>query len=146
MIVALSSAVQTRLKTLVTGLHQRVQLAVDLAAVFEKGAMPHQMPAAYVIWAGDRPKPNTGANYLNQEVTTVASVVLIGRSAGELVGTRSAEDLGVIGDTVIAALVGWQPDGMDAPLEYAGGNLIGIRQGAVFIDLKFSTRWNLRVV
>jgi hypothetical protein len=145
-IVALPLAVQARVKAEVPALHARVELAGDLAAVFEKNVLPHQLPAGFVLWSGDRPRPNTGATWVNQEVNSIASLVLVGRAAGELVGGKASADIGAIGDDAVKALVGWQPDGMDAPLEYAGGDLVGIRSGALFIQLKFATRWNLRAV
>jgi hypothetical protein len=137
----LTLLVADRLKDQVPTLRM-IQETADLAALVAAGALPAQMPAAFVVWAGDRPKANDMDNIVRQEVTSTISVVLVGRKAGEATGAAAAATISAIGDQVVAAIVGWQPD--DMPFEYAGGRLLGIQASAVFIQLDFAITWWLR--
>jgi hypothetical protein len=134
-----------RIKGQVADLNDRVAEAADLAELIEKRALPAQFPAAFVLWAGDRPKPDDMMNIVRQEVTETFSVVVVIKKAGDTTGTKGSAAIGrALRGDLISAMVGWQPSPNHDPCEYAGGRLLGLQAGAVFIQVDFLTRWWIR--
>jgi hypothetical protein len=146
MSVNVVNAVIERLKTQVPALHGRVQKAVDLAAMIDKGILPMQMPGAFVLWAGDRPSPNDMTGAVRQRVSETVSVVIVNRLAGDNTGAKASDGADEISDAAIAALVGWSASDELDPFEYQRGVLIGMQAGCVFVQIDVLTRRLLRVV
>lgn len=138
------NALIAKLKADVPALGGRVDTAVDLAELVEKNVLPKVFPAVYVLWSGDRPSPNKMANITVQDVAETASVVLVHKRFSDATGAKATEDVEPIVDAIIDSIVGYQIAPEIDPFEYQSGELIGLQLGAVFINLDFVTRRQLR--
>lgn len=108
-----------------------VQGAVELAAALEASALA--TPAAYVVPMGDRPQADEGmtGGALQLVVSTLA-IVLVVDNRRDATGAAAAADLEQLRVQVRRALLGWAPEGMDAPITAGRGQLIDLIDGRVW--------------
>lgn len=140
----LTDLVIARVKAAVPALQSRVAETADLAELIAKGQLPANTPALFVVWAGEKALPNDMDNAVRQVVIEQTSLILVTKNAGDKGGAKGAAEGRAIADDLISAMVGWQPSPNHDPCEYAGGRLLGLQAGAVFIELNFNTRGWLR--
>lgn len=107
--------------------------AIGLAAIETAPATP----AAYVFPIGDDAGPNRAGTGHSQPVTTTVGVLLILRAVGNAQGGRARDVVTVMRDAINRELAGWQPEGADAPIDYAGGVLVDVRPGEIWWLLRY---------
>lgn len=110
-----------RLKAQVTAL-KIVAGAADFAA-----AAPEvkQTPSAFVLELANRPTGNALATIaVSQENTVRFGVVIAVQNLRDPRGEKAHTDLRTLRESVMTALLGWQPDPDYDVVEYAGGQLL----------------------
>jgi phage gp37-like protein len=133
-LLALESALVERLKArLPAGVH--VLSAADLAGVAE-GSQP--TPAVHVVYQGYRvseSRPDGRAARIEQTWLVVVAVrnVRDARSGG-----AARADAGDLAESVIAAIMGWQPEGTSSPLKLTTAPRAGYAAGHIYMPLGFA--------
>lgn len=137
----IAASVIARLKAQASPPLAAVLGVMDLAAV-AKGARP-QPVTAYVFVAAERADPDErGYAGVLQRVTTEVSVIVAARNVagtGAAQGFAGLADLEAAKAAVKAALIGWQPDGADDLITYAGGDLLEAIDGHATYELRWRT-------
>jgi hypothetical protein len=132
-VTRLTAQVGTRLK----GVGKTSSL-IDALGKFTGG------PRAFVLPAARRPSPNdTGTQVVRQRVVETYTVLLAFSRRGELF-----DAMGETSDAVIAALLGWQPEGATGVFEYAGGGMlpVDLNEGVIFWGDNFAINSQLRSI
>ena len=129
-------AIVDRLKAQVTAL-KSVKGAAELAALDNRLTVE---PAAFVVWLSDRPRGDGGqvTGHTTQILTSTYSVVLAVRRYADPLGGAMADDIQPLRDAVLIALLGWAPSGCQ-PFRFAGGEMIGLRDGEVWAQDRWIT-------
>lgn len=131
----------TRLKTEVTEL-KRVAGSADLAQAADD---LKQIPAAFVIAASEKAGSSTTGTLVVSQYNTVRFTVAI--AAQNLRDTRGEQAQTVIlplRQAIMTALHGWQPDAEFDPIEFSGGNLIGLNNQVLWWQDSFTTAHLIR--
>ena len=106
-------------------------------------ALPGRLPAAYVVPAGLRAQPNRLNGKIDQRVSREFAVVIIvaGRRAG---AAAQADELQLLEDAVIKALLGWQPEGVSGPIELVSGQVLSVEGTAFTWALRCTAPYHIR--
>lgn len=131
----------TRLKTEVTAL-KRVAGSAGFADAVED---LKQTPAAFVIAGSERPtSSNTGTMMVSQNNTVRFSVAIAVQNLSDPRGDKAQAELRTIRMAIADALHGWQPDADFNPIEYGGGNLVGLNNQVLWWQDSFVTSHLIR--
>jgi len=109
-------------------------------------ALKHQLPAAFVLPLSDDPQPNRLDNGISQRVNRRFGVVLAVKNLRDASGAAALSDLVPLRSQLIDALLGWVPDGLTDPCEYAAGRLLELSQQVLWWQDDFLTAFYLRKV
>jgi hypothetical protein len=139
----LPDTIATYLKASVAAL-QKVSGAADFASagIDLKG----KLPVAYVLLLSDRAGSNQLINAVEQHVEVRFGVVLAVQNLRDAIGKNAHSDLDPIIQSVIAALLGWQPDTDHDPVLYSSGRLLQLADSVLWWQLEFTTAYYLRKV
>ncbi len=129
--------IEDRLRDQVTEL-RHVAGAAEFAAL-DKGPPRSLQPAAYVIALTDAAQASPTAIKVTQHVTERFGVVLALGNFRDPHGATATKQLEAVREKVRDALLGWQPAADRDEIEYAGGRIIGIRDGVVWWQSDFAT-------
>lgn len=113
-------AIIDRLNEQVPDFQGRVAGAAELAAAL---AGLVKTPGAFVLPAEEASSPNELISALSQKVEARFGVVLAIRNVADARGKAAAQDLDVIRQPVMDALLNWQPSTDYAPIEHGIGKL-----------------------
>ena len=134
-------AIAERLETL--SLLNLVAGAADFAAAAETA--PPAMPAAYVLQLQEAAGSNALSCAVAQTVTASFGIALAVTNVTDAKGAAAQADLKTVRAAVGPALLGWTPDGDTyAPLEYAGGALLGFKNGVLWWQDVYVTQFILK--
>ncbi|MDO9142102.1 MAG: hypothetical protein Q7U38_17415 [Methylobacter sp.] len=87
-----------------------------------------ETPGCYVF--RERNSANPGSTMpTRQQKTDVIAVVIASRNVRGGKGVDSSDDNEALCQAVEVALLGWEPNGVYSPLEYAGGALVSFKNG-----------------
>lgn len=92
-----------------------------------------RVPAAFVVALNDRPRNLQQGRTLfqtDQIIDRTYGIVMVDRRHADPLGGALAEDLEPVRAAVRDALLGWQPPSAKLGLLYAGGEVVGLREGA----------------
>ncbi|WP_127088329.1 phage tail terminator protein [Aquabacter cavernae] len=106
--------------------------AVEGRIAWDADDAPADLPGAIVVPIRDDATPDPETNTYRQRVDRAIGVIVIApahATTGD--GALVAGGLEVLRETVRMALIGWQPDGLDIPLLYAGGEPVPTAPGLV---------------
>lgn len=135
---------RARLAAAVTSL-KSVKGAAELAKVLEKNPPKNQQPAAFVAWLRDSAAPNSIATGGFRQQTTLRFGVYL--AIGDLTdprGQAASDRVEIVKDEVIAVYAGWEPTSVTGQVDYAGGRMIGLRDGVVWVQLDFQVTDHIR--
>lgn len=150
----LADQVRARLET-VEGLAGAVDGALHLAELVGKQALPQRPLSAFVIPAGlNGGGAESSENAFLQAVDETVAVVLVLRSANDATGARAMPGLDALVWSVILALAGWAPSGVDdaagidptGVFELKRGRTLSLSAGTVIYQLDFAIGQQLRVL
>lgn len=111
----------TRLKSQVPAL-KVVAGAADFAAAAPEARI---LPAAWVIELANRPQPNSLASMAVSQANEIRfGVILAVQNLRDATGEKAHTDMRTLRQSVMTALLGWEPDPDYDVLEYGGGRLI----------------------
>ena len=134
-----------RLKAEVPALYGQIFGAVEMAELIAKNALPQRLPAVFVLPLSEDAENNAiSTGLVRQPVTESFAAVLLQRRGNDVTGARAHDDLFAIKGAILAALIGWRPQGIADPILYRRAQLLGLQAGAVFIQLEFTARWYWR--
>lgn len=123
----------------------RVEGAAELADLIGRRILPQVTPHAYVVQLGMDADPNPYATGLiSQRITEHVGVILVYRHSGDRTGEHSRAAAETVMDAIVAAVVGWVPAAEADPFELRRVRLVGMREGALFVQGDFATRSYLR--
>lgn len=154
----LVDGVVTRLEERVPVLAQRTKGMLDLSEMMRQKALPAYTPAAFVGHNGiTGGAAEFSENAFLQAAEEAVSVVLVQRTAGDVIGSKGQGPLHVLVWDVIYALSGWSPADPDPDDEGDGTTPIGVlvlrrgrtnelRAGTVFYQLDFGLQQQIRVL
>ncbi len=135
------SAITTRLETL--SLLNLVAGAADFAAAAE--STPLATPAAYVLPLQEAASSNALSCAVAQTVTASFGIALALTNVADAKGVAALADLKTVRAAVGPALLGWTPDGdVYSPLEFAGGALLGFKNGVLWWQDVYVTQFILK--
>lgn len=115
---------------------QRVAVAVDFKP--DRGQVLLTVPAAAVMPGDDEAEPSSAQNVTVQAVRDRFVVVLIVATADAKRGDETADVLHHLRAEVWRALLGWTPGCSYEPIEYEGGELIGMDRSLTYYGMTFS--------
>lgn len=125
----MEQAVIGRLQAL-TSLRQ-VQGALELSAAIKAPSVA--TPGAFVVPLSDLPRADEGfTGCVQQQVHSTLSIVLVLDNKRDGTGGAASSDLERYRSEVRTALLGWAPEGMDAPFTAGPGQLIDLDNGRVW--------------
>lgn len=117
--------------------------AVDFAAAAE--AAPPATPAAYVLPLQEAASANQLSCAVAQTVTASFGIALAVSNVADAKGVAALADLKPVRRAVGPALLGWTPDGETySPLEYAGGALLGFKNGVLWWQDVYVTQFIIK--
>lgn len=139
------AATIARLAAEVAELGGRVEGAAELADLIARKILPTVTPHAYVVQLGLDADPNMFATgVVQQRITEHVGVILVYRHSGDRTGEHSRAGAEAVTDAIASALVGWVPEAEADPFELRRVRLVGMREGALFVQADFATRSYLR--
>lgn len=107
-----------------------VDFALTFDAIKERGIPA--FPALFVMPQAESATPNSLATGAHHQKTTWAwRAYLYVKSARQNLGEGSSDELGPLRDQLIDAWMGWQPEGADGTVEFAGGRVVGLSGGVL---------------
>ena len=131
-----------RIKSQVTVLANRVQLATSLEAITADGIKGY--PCAYLFTPAERADANALLNYISQRMEDTFGVLLIVRNVSDSRGDAAYAELDALRPLLRTALLGWTyADGV-RPIECVGGELLYAKDGLVIWNDKFKTDYYAR--
>ncbi len=119
---------------------RRIETAADLSRASERQQFGADL---YVIHMGDRPGPNQRINSHRQKVGVTIAVVQWSVNAGDATGGKAILQLEARRAQLLAALCNWQPNPVDDPLDFAGGEIVTFAPPGVLWSDRFSTSYQL---
>lgn len=140
----LTDEVTARLQAL--SVIDRVEDALQLQALVDKGQLPASGVSAFVVPLGFRGGTvrSASAPFVQDTEETVA-VVLAVRALTALDPAAKASLASLIG-AVIAAIAGWQPAGQPDAFRLGRAFLVTIQGGVLLYQIEFSLSSSLRIV
>lgn len=140
----LAEAVSSRLKAL--AVIDRVEDALQLQSLMEKGQLPASGVSAFVVPIGLRGGPVRSATVpFIQDIEETLAVVLAVRAMTALDATARGSLPGLIA-AVIDAVAGWQPAGEPDAFRLGRAFLVTIQGGVLLYQIEFSLSSSLRIV
>lgn len=102
--------------------------------------------SAFVIPLAEAPSPDEIGmmNSIEQEVETLFGVILAVRNLQDATGEAVQDVLDPLRTSLRSALLGWEPYTDYYPCVYAGGQLIGFREGILFWQDDFKSAYRIR--
>lgn len=144
--MSLGGDVTTRLLAKVPDLGNRIGTAAQLADAMAKNRLPQVTPAAFVIPLGLRGgQSNAATGLFRQGLDRLVGVVLVIRSAGDLLGEKASEELEPLIEKTIEAIAGWEPGSAIGVFRLGQGQLVSMNGGAVTYQLDFILDDQLRI-
>ena len=117
--------------------------AADFAAAAE--TTPPATPAAYVLPLQESASSNALSCAVAQTVTASFGIALALTNVADAKGEAALADLKTVREAVGPALLGWTPDGETyAPLEFAGGALLGFKNGVLWWQDVYITQFLIK--
>lgn len=105
--------------------------AMELAAALKAPSVA--TPAAFVVPMSDQPRDDEAfTGCVLQRVTSTVSVVLVLDSKRDATGAAAGDALQQLRHKVRQALLGWTPDGAEAPFTAGPGALIDFDNGRLW--------------
>ena len=117
--------------------------AADLPNVLKGRATT---PGCYIYRASVRAGNNGLVNAVSQRIEETYAVVIVSRNVRDPRHGDSADENEALCAQVSAALLGWQPDETTEPMEYAGGRLVSLLNGAYYWQEHYRTARHRRAV
>jgi hypothetical protein len=97
-----------------------------------------RLPAAYILPLGSQPGASGLVNRVRQRVVETIGVVILAGNLRDARGGAAAADIVALRDAVRTALLGWTPAAGWEQAQLAGGQLIGIDEGVLAWQERFS--------
>ncbi len=119
----------------------RVSGAAAMAAAMQSGRFDH---SAYVFISSINAGENQLANAVMQTVPIEVTVAYWVRNVSDSTGEAAMDDVEDLREAVVAALLGWKPEGQKAPLFYRRGEVISFSFGTVLWADRFVINTYLR--
>lgn len=136
--------VRSRLAARVPGLRS-VEGAASLMALADQNALPHQTPAAHVIWTGlTGGQASAAAGAYVQAVDETLAVVLTIRT-NDATGRRALEEEAALRPQIVEALAGWAPGGEVGVFRLLRAGLVRMMQGTLVYQFDFAISDQLRI-
>ena len=105
---------------------------------------PPRTPAAIVYPAADEPEPSVGGSAATvQRVTARIAVLHVIGAPNDPLGARARRETGETVARTRGLLLGWTPEGADAPLALVRGQLEEIGDGRVFWTDTYAAGWTI---
>lgn len=124
----------------------RMGTALQLAEAMARNQLPQVTPAAFLLPLGLRGGAADAATGLfRQSIDRFLGVVLVVRSAGDVLGKRAADELTPLIDGVVGAIAGWGPADAVGVFKLSRGELVSLAAGAATYQLDFSLDDQLRI-
>ena len=105
---------------------------------------PRVMPAAFVLPLREVPKENALGDAVAQMVTASYTVALAVSNKADAGGRAAMVDLTAVRREVRKQLLGWVPEDGATPYEYAGGALLGFKNGVLWWQDVFATEFLIK--
>jgi hypothetical protein len=137
--VSAVAAIQQRLTD--QGVFEGVSGAVAMAAAMDRRQFPRE---GYVMLTDAKASENELVNAVSQKVNETYTVMFWTLAAGDVTGESMIDAVETRRETILAALLGWQPGEDYAPLTYDSGALNQLVPGAVLWQESFSTTTHVR--
>lgn len=128
----------TQIREYCPSLANRVAAGIDLDSL--QANTPLATPAAYVVVIADLASRNTTQNAPRQTVRDRFEVTLVLDTTD---AQQALDQLHVLRAGLWRALVGFKPERDYQPIEYDGGELVGINKTRVLYRLRFSSEFQL---
>lgn len=129
------ASVEARVKA--SGMFRRVGDAQTLAtALDDPGTI---FPAAFVVLSREQGEASKLLGRHQQRIQARISVAFAVQAQRAGVGPNG--EVEALRSTLKNYLAGWTPVGADAPLNYAFSNMVGLRDGMVWVETAFDTTY-----
>jgi hypothetical protein len=121
---------------------------VEGSASFDRAVTenPTAWPAAFVFPLRDTPAPSQTLGIVEQRVTVTFGIALVVQNVQDARGDAAITALQPVRAAVLAALLGWSPNGAQSPVVYAGGRWISTHNGFFWWQDDFSCAFYLRSI
>lgn len=122
-------------------------LFVGSAADVPSGAtgMRNQVPCAYVY---NMSESGTDSRYLTgmvaQKRQQRVAVALVVKNVRDMQGAAASQDMDALRVQTDAALFGWTPDAVYAPLIFVSGRFLGFKDGQLWWQDEYTTHFDRR--
>lgn len=123
-----------------------VQGAAEFAALRGEAPPRERQPAAYVLPLVDAAGRNDLVNAIRQNVVARFGVVLALGNLRDPHGATASVAIEGVRDAVRDALLGWAPTAEHDPVVYAGGRMVGLKDGVVWWQDDFTTAFSVSSV
>lgn len=115
---------------------QRVVVAMEFEP--DRNQVNFMVPSMVVLPNDDDAQPSDYDNVSVQTITDRFSVVLILATADSKRGDATADILHSLRAEVWRALIGWKPGDGYEPIEYEGGQVIGMNRALTYFSMTFN--------
>ena len=126
--MTLRSLVEDRIKNTITEFKD-VSGAADLRTILASAVAP---PGCYIYREKATVKPNAMLNKVVQQKTEYIGLIVVTRNVRDARGGINADESEQLCDLIETQLLGYEPSQDFSPLEYAGGDLVLMRDGLHF--------------
>ncbi|MDE2595955.1 MAG: hypothetical protein KGL44_03660 [Sphingomonadales bacterium] len=139
--------VTARIEAQVPALAGRLGTATQFSVLVQRGQMPQQSPAGFVLpgaLSGGVADAMTGL--FRQAFDETVAVVLAVRSASDPTGAKAADELTPLIRAVVLAVCGWAPDDALGVFVLNSGDFVGFENGTFIYQIDFKLDDQLRIV
>ncbi|MCK9621995.1 MAG: hypothetical protein M0R47_15855 [Methylobacter sp.] len=126
--MTLRSLVEDRIKNTITDFRD-ISGASDLRTLLASAVTP---PGCYIYREKATVKPNAMLNKVVQQKTEYIGLIVVTRNVRDARGGINADESEQLCDLIETQLLGYEPSQDFSPLEYAGGDLVLMRDGLHF--------------
>jgi hypothetical protein len=105
---------------------------------------PPALPAAYVLPLSESAGPNALGGAVAQQVSAETGIALALANVADPKGRAALADLAALRAAVRDALLGWVPEAGCSPLEFAGGGLLGFKDGVLWWQDVYATQFFIK--
>jgi hypothetical protein len=123
----------------------RIEGGLEYSRLVDDGVLPQAPQAAFVFSLGQTASPPKISNSVHlQHIEDQIAIVIVVQKPDDPSGKRARASVEQLVDQVILAVAGETVAGADDVLALSRGRLLGLRGGAAFYQLTFSTHRYLR--
>lgn len=138
MIVEIVEALKTRCAVQFNG---RIAGAAEFQLLDENAKLA--LPAAYVMPLDDTAEVNESENGYSQTIRDAFAVVIVLDSTESNLAKSAVAQVQPIRNALFKALLSWQPDNEHGPIEYEGGQLLGVDRARLYYQFEFSAQTHI---